>query len=432
MHRRLILLPALLFIFFLLSAQQNSVTRGPSLGVSFLLNDFASSDYIRQYSLARAFADHRFGRLRNMAAGAMLSFQQGINPHVDFAFKLAGSFTDMSNRNSQILGTNQFLLENDLTLIGKLFDDRKRMNPYLEGGIGYSLYNGRAGIYFPLGIGLQFRLSSVFFLQTVAQYRASISYTNDTHFFYGLGFSQAIGKQKKSHSISHPGNAIVDSLHAGSFALLKEDPDADHDGIPDAEDKCPLVPGFLRYAGCPVPDSDGDGINDEEDSCRLTPGLLRYHGCPVPDTDQDGVNDEQDSCITVPGVRSNHGCPQINPELAERVHQLAQKIYFATGSYRLLEKSYPALNEVTSILKSGPDFFLSIEGHTDNVGTANYNLVLSENRARVIREYLVTHSLVNSKRITSKGYGFSRPAGNNNTSQGRALNRRVELNISVH
>ena len=78
------------------------------------------------------------------------------------------------------------------------------------------------------------------------------------------------------------------------------------------------------------------------------------------------------------------------------------------------------------MLGNNPVLRVEIEGHTDNVGSESYNQKLSENRARVVMEYLVKKG-TQSERLSSAGYGFSRPIAPNNTQEGRAKNRRVEL-----
>jgi hypothetical protein len=70
-----------------------------------------------------------------------------------------------------------------------------------------------------------------------------------------------------------------------------------------------------------------------------------------------------------------------------------------------------------------------VEGHTDNIGSDEYNQKLSEERARAVREYLVSQRVADSN-VTAKGYGKSEPVADNSTSQGRAQNRRVELVVS--
>jgi outer membrane protein OmpA-like peptidoglycan-associated protein len=103
--------------------------------------------------------------------------------------------------------------------------------------------------------------------------------------------------------------------------------DRDHDGIPDAEDACPDVPGVRtddpKTNGCP-PDRDHDGIPDAEDACPDVPGVRtddpKTNGCP-PDRDHDGIPDAEDACPDVPGVRTDdpktNGCP---PPPADRDH----------------------------------------------------------------------------------------------------------------
>ncbi|HEY4798552.1 MAG TPA: DUF5723 family protein, partial [Bacteroidia bacterium] len=82
-------------------------------------------------------------------------------------------------------------------------------------------------------------------------------------------------------------------------------PDRDGDHIPDYLDECPDVPGLAKYNGCP--DRDGDGIIDKKDSCPDVPGLAKYDGCP--DKDGDGIIDKKDSCPDVAGLAKYNGCP---------------------------------------------------------------------------------------------------------------------------
>jgi outer membrane protein OmpA-like peptidoglycan-associated protein len=205
-------------------------------------------------------------------------------------------------------------------------------------------------------------------------------------------------------------------------------PDTDGDGINDEEDKCPTVPGVARYQGCPIPDTDGDGINDEEDKCPTVKGLARYQGCPIPDTDGDGVNDEEDKCPTVAGPASNFGCPVIEKKIIEKVNLAAKNIFFATGSAKLLSKSFGPLNTVVKILKDNPTFNADIEGHTDIRGKAEMNRILSQNRANSVMAYLKSKG-IDEKRLTAKGYGPDKPIASNKTAAGMAKNRRVEIHL---
>ncbi len=86
-------------------------------------------------------------------------------------------------------------------------------------------------------------------------------------------------------------------------------PDRDQDGVQDSEDQCPDTLGVVENKGCPWPDSDKDGLNDREDSCVTEAGPMENKGCPWPDTDKDGVDDNTDKCKDVPGPAANNGCP---------------------------------------------------------------------------------------------------------------------------
>ena len=211
-------------------------------------------------------------------------------------------------------------------------------------------------------------------------------------------------------------------------ASLQGCPDRDGDGIADIDDKCPDLFGVARYQGCPIPDTDKDGINDELDKCPTVPGLARYQGCPIPDTDGDGVNDEEDKCINDKGPASNFGCPIISEEIIKRVKIAAQNIFFETAKSTLLAKSFPKLNDVVTILKENPSFKVQIDGHTDFVGKDEYNQTLSEQRAASVKAYFVSQG-INENRLSSAGYGESRPVADNNTAAGKAKNRRVEMTL---
>ncbi|HVU57027.1 MAG TPA: OmpA family protein [Puia sp.] len=206
-------------------------------------------------------------------------------------------------------------------------------------------------------------------------------------------------------------------------------PDTDHDGIDDDHDSCRNQAGLARYNGCPIPDSDHDGVNDEEDKCPDKPGLARYNGCPIPDRDGDGVNDEEDKCPDTPGTIENHGCPEIRKETTEKVNYIARNIMFNSSSDQLTDSSYLALDVLAALMKDHPEWHLTIEGYTDSSGRAATNLLLSQKRALAVKNYLVKKG-IDESHLTAIGRGQERPIADNRTPAGRAINRRVELNIS--
>jgi outer membrane protein OmpA-like peptidoglycan-associated protein len=119
--------------------------------------------------------------------------------------------------------------------------------------------------------------------------------------------------------------------------------------------------------------------------------------------------------------------PKIAKTLAVQKRVAVYGIYFDFASATLKPESAPVLREIANALKANPSWKLTIEGHTDNVGGVAYNLDLSRRRANSVKNALVARYHINANRLSTIGYGFSRPKASNDTPQGRALNRRVEL-----
>lgn len=108
--------------------------------------------------------------------------------------------------------------------------------------------------------------------------------------------------------------------------------------------------------------------------------------------------------------------------------QLPSNITFATGSATISQSFNPVLDDVARVLKKYEKTTMLIQGHTDSTGTAEYNQQLSLNRANAVRNHLVGNG-VDTRRVTTEGYGESQPVADNDTESGRQLNRRVELRI---
>lgn len=194
--------------------------------------------------------------------------------------------------------------------------------------------------------------------------------------------------------------------------------DSDGDGVYDPADQCPNTPKGVPVdsRGCPF-DSDGDGVYDYLDQCPNTPKGVKVDakGCPL-DTDGDGVYDYLDKCPGTPrgALVDTRGCWVLGGVL------------FDTAKWNIKRQYYPVLEEVVPVLKANPSLKLRIEGHTDSRGSAKYNQKLSENRAKAVKEYLVKRG-IKAGRLTTKGYGFTMPIAPNDTPEGMAKNRRVEL-----
>lgn len=105
-----------------------------------------------------------------------------------------------------------------------------------------------------------------------------------------------------------------------------------------------------------------------------------------------------------------------------------QNVFFETSSYQLQDKSFMELDKVKDLLEINPKLIIEISGHTDNVGDAASNMILSEARAKSVYDYLISIGVPDSQ-LVYKGYGETMPVEDNNTEQGRGNNRRTELKI---
>jgi len=146
---------------------------------------------------------------------------------------------------------------------------------------------------------------------------------------------------------------------------------------------------------CADLDDDGDGVNNCDDRCPSTPAgtAVGPDGCPVPLTiDLRGVNFDFDKATLRPDAVAT-------------------------------------LNEAVEILKKYPQLRVEVAGHTDATGPENYNQGLSERRAKAVYDYLGQNGIDASRMVGPVGYGELRPIDTNDTREGRARNRRTELNV---
>ncbi len=228
-------------------------------------------------------------------------------------------------------------------------------------------------------------------------------------------------------------------------------PDRDNDGdaIQDGYDSCPMEAedkdGDRDEDGCPDNDRDRDGLPDDVDKCPNEPedtdGFGDEDGCPEVDFDGDGVADDNDQCPDQPenvnGLDDADGCPDSEaapppPSLVtvtcEKI-EIGERVFFNTGSDRIQARSFDLLDQVAAALQKAKHVKkLRIEGHTDSAGNDKKNLDLSARRAAAVVRYLAEKG-VEATRLSSEGFGETRPIADNKKKDGRSANRRVEFVI---
>jgi outer membrane protein OmpA-like peptidoglycan-associated protein len=196
----------------------------------------------------------------------------------------------------------------------------------------------------------------------------------------------------------------------------------DTDAVDDAAREAAILGG---YDACPQLPEDFDGIEDED-------------GCPEGDADRDGVLDYLDRCPdeaeTINGFEDDDGCEDEGPAqiiVEEGRISILETIRFEPESSAIDRGSYGILDQISLALRKHEEIDrVEVGGHTDSTGPHGYNVRLSHERARSVRNYLLERG-IKPGRLSARGYGPDKPIADNETDDGRAKNRRVEF-LVVH
>ena len=273
------------------------------------------------------------------------------------------------------------------------------------------------------------------------------------------------------------GDGITDSKDdcpdEKGLAIFNGCPDRDSDGVMDRIDDCPDTKGLVQYNGCP--DTDGDNIMDKVDECPTVYGIAELKGCPAAQlthfnnetqiekvTQGGGVYSYRNNIegktakfklegynadtvktvfVTAPNLRGKNAYREADGFfrfakeaeviiLKEEEKQVMKKAFenleFKSTSDIILTSSFTSLNELAQLMAANPSWKLRISGHTDNVGNAASNMDLSKRRSESVKKYLVSKGIA-ADRFEVQYFGAEKPIAPNETTEGRARNRRVEM-----
>lgn len=228
------------------------------------------------------------------------------------------------------------------------------------------------------------------------------------------------------------------SLNLGGPRTLR---DTDNDGVADRFDQCPLDredrDQFQDGDGCPEADNDQDGLPDEQDKCPSEAedkdGFLDEDGCLDADNDGDGIPDVEDACPNderETGAKTHaNGCPLIQIHGSRLT--IATSIRFDSGSANLPDTARTTLKELVTFMQARPPSDrLRVEGYTDLWGSSSQNRLLGEQRARAVKQVLVTLGLAEN-RIEAFGRATEAPIGDGRAPAAAEQSRRVEFYLSL-
>lgn len=341
------------------------------------------------------------------------------------------------------------------------FDDSAAFQPFMSGGAHLSsvdFLNQTVSAFGLYGtVGFTQRMSDRLGLTLLARYQVddvgdSGLIQDQTYYTWQVmgGLRIAIGSKPSDKFRDSDGDGVPDHLDQcpGTPPGVQVDErgcplDSDGDGVPDYLDKCPDTPRGVKVDadGCPTTDSDGDGTPDYRDLCPDSPpGIpVDADGCPL-DSDGDGIPDYLDECPNTPAGLAvlPDGCALVGdcrrPRPGEEVDEngcaiggfILRGVKFEFDSAILTQDARRILTVVAKTLKAYPNVTVEVAGHTDSIGTAGYNLGLSERRSLSVKQFLIGQG-VNGDKLIPVGYGLTRPIADNATEEGREENRRVEL-----
>ncbi|NNM50676.1 MAG: OmpA family protein [Pseudomonadales bacterium] len=295
------------------------------------------------------------------------------------------------------------------------FNADGHLQPFVLAGAGRARYQADLGPNFQkdygqAGAGLMWAYNDRFAVRTEGRYMEAGGHWKDWVALVGMEFRFGQGafhedQEAADTSADTAAPATAEPVAAEPAATPVAEPapvpvvaDDDHDGVPNDQDKCPNTPAGVQVdaQGCPL-DSDHDGVPDYLDKCPNTkPGAaVDAQGCYVM------VNQDQ---------------------------SIRLDINFETNKAVIHGDASAQLHKLIDFMHQYPDVNVVIEGYTDNVGNAQANQLLSQRRADVVRNVLVSAG-VDASRLKAVGYGESRPVASNATEQGRSENRRVVATV---
>ncbi len=238
-------------------------------------------------------------------------------------------------------------------------------------------------------------------------------------------------------------DGVSDLDEVRKYRTLPTEVDSDKDGLEDGKEVSVHNTNPLKA------DSDLDGLTDGEEMAQHGTDPLQadtdhdgvidgievnsYVSNPLAvDSDGDGVPDGSDKCPTEPAISNGYataeGCPEIRPQIWVEVDNVIvlTGVNFIAGQAEPTQESVAVLEKVFHTLTVNPTVAFEVRGYADGAGDAKKNLLLSTRRAESVYNYLVSRGIA-PERLLAVGYGEENPVASNDTPEGRAKNRRIEL-----
>lgn len=315
-----------------------------------------------------------------VAPGAQfLNFDDGTQLHNDqgFSLGLGYDFTqrltgEIAGFDMNVKGPDNQHIDYRQWRVDVLFDLNTRIGPldtFVIGGLGENKFDSDRDSVLNFGAGVEYKLANNLTWRTAAR---TFYATNQDHEDLDLGIDTSLVLRfGKSSNVAAP---------------IKVPTPAPVPVQPQLSAPVPAAPVGV--------DTDGDGVADNSDACPDTPKnyAVDQRGCPI---------------------------------LAEEVVRVDLKVNFDFDRSEVKPEYFAQIESIANFMKQYADVVVKLEGHTDSVGTDEYNRVLSERRANAVGQILIDRFGMQASRVSTLGHGESRPVASNDTQAGRAENRRM-------
>jgi OmpA-OmpF porin, OOP family len=354
-------------------AQSHDYTFTPLIGVNLYENDFTLDN--------------------QMLGGAQLQLDRfkkwGISPELMALYTLTSDY-------SRVEGASTCVTKVGLNGVYDFFDDAA-FTPFIKAGAGYQFlykyYDGNTdGMFLDAGTGLKYAFSENLALKLeglyLVKFRDEPNYKSDfdNNFIAMAGLSYSFG--------------------GGASETLEEVPQS--------------APVAATPAAIVESDNDNDGVVDSKDRCEHTPqgAEVDAFGC-VADNDKDGVYNSKDKCP------DTHAWADVDADGC--AIKMSVHINFAFDSANIPEEKATEIDAFAEFLKKQP-YNVRITGHSDAKGEHAYNMELSTHRAESLMKALIKRG-IEPQRLKATGKGENEPIASNETEEGQAANRRIEIEL---
>ncbi|MBL7817114.1 MAG: OmpA family protein [Saprospiraceae bacterium] len=342
---------------------------------------------INNYSIHKGIKSSGF-----LIHGAEIGYLKSLNQTFDLYLPLrvgprgeAKKVVNSETTKYEMMGT--FAL--DMALQAKYDNGKNRIIPFVSAGVGAELYDSGVELGAPVGAGINVRITPKVKATIASNYRLPFNETTPNGFCHSLGVIVNLkGKKKENETPFISKMPEKQPKINEEYARIEAETRAKKEAEAQAE-------------------ADRKRLAAEQKAKEESDALAKAEAAKQA---------KMSATVAV----------EVAPEVKKVLDYALKGVQFETGSAQLTQASYAILDEVALTMYKNLDLRISIEGHTDRTGNESINQKLSEARAKTCMTYLVTKG-IKSERLQTKGFGSSKPVSDNETNEGRSLNRRVEF-----